>query len=101
MNRFNYWPRFKKSLEYHNLDVNAISKLVDVVRRRAGSDRAVDDTFSKLMHVLEPGSCQKSHCDYYGSGGFCGCGKNLVPSKCEDHRQYLERQNARYEKAYQ
>ena len=100
MHRFNYWPRFKTGLQYHDLDVEAIGKLVDVVRKRASGDRAVDEAFSKIMNILEPKGCQKSHCTYHGSGGFCCCGKNMVPSKCKEHREYLARRYEKWEKVY-
>ena len=101
MHSFNYGSRFKKGLEYHQLNVDAITALVNVVRKRAGSDRAVDSAFSNIMNILEPGGCQKSHCTYHGSGGFCCCGKDLVPSKCQDHREFVARQHAKFEKVYQ
>lgn len=100
MRKYNYWRRLKKACEYRGIDVNAISKLVDVVRKRASGDRHVDNTFHPIISQLEPPTCCMSHCDYHTAYGFCGCGKNLVPSQCKKHRDFLDRQYDRMQKVY-
>lgn len=100
MKNYNYWARLKKACEYRDVDVNAISKLVDVVRKRASGDREVANIFFHIITKIEPPCCQMSHCESYTAYGFCNCGFSRVPSKCKKHRDYLQRQYDRMEKVY-
>lgn len=102
MHNFNYWGRLKKVCEFRGLDVNAMSKLVDEVRRRASGDRDTANALNPLMRVLEPPQCGMSHCQHYGGAyHFCNCGKDLVPGRCKINRDFQARQTERMEKIYQ
>lgn len=101
MHNFNYWARLKKACEFRGLDVNAMSKLVDEVRRRASGDRDTAAALNPLMRVLEPPQCGMNHCQHYGGAyHFCNCGKDLVPGRCKINREFQARQTARMEKIY-
>lgn len=98
MHKFNYWRRFEKALEHRN--ITTIGQLVDCIRRRASGDREVASTFWPIIKTLEPPGCWMSHCEYHTTFGFCGCGKNLEPSKCKKNRDYIKRQCDRIQCAY-
>ena len=100
MRKYNYWNRLKKVCELRKLDVNAISKLVDAVRKRASGDRVVDKIFWGIIRELEPPGCIMSHCDQHTTYGFCNCYDELMPSRCKKHREFVQRQYDRMEKIY-
>ena len=51
-----------------------------------------------ILSTLEPTICQKTHCQHHTAYGFCNCGQGLVPGKCKDHREYMDRKAKRENK---
>lgn len=93
--------RLKTALEYRKINSRKIDihDLKNILIRRGISDRKLCDIYDKILSYLEPKGCQMFHCESYGVDGFCGCYKNLVPSKCKKHREFLKRCKKRANKA--
>ncbi len=68
------------------------------MRDRGMSDNMFHHIICKILDVLEPPNCQKSHCQYYTTSGFCNCSEGRVPGKCKEHREYLDRKAKRENK---
>lgn len=94
--------RIEKALEYRAINHEKINLYYDLHRtliRRGITDTKLCDVYNILIHYLEPKSCQMSHCEDHGVAGFCNCCKNIVPSKCKKHRDFLKRCKSRAVKA--
>lgn len=91
-----YVPRFKKALEYRGLSFP--QEIINVMGKRAKSDRELDSIINSVCEILEPPSCKKSHCPHHTSFGFCGCSLALVPGKCKLNIDYLKRKKEREDK---
>jgi hypothetical protein len=93
--------RLIKALEFREVDSKRINihELEGILIKRGITDTKLCGIYSVLLHYLEPKSCQMYHCEHYGIDGFCNCCKNLVPSKCKKHRDFLKRCKAKAVKA--
>ena len=86
--------RLEKALEYRNINHEKINLYYDLHRtliRRGITDAKLCDVYGGLIRYLEPKSCQMYHCEDHGAAGFCSCCKNLVPFKCQKHKDFLKR----------
>lgn len=88
-----YLPRFRKALEYRQLPFP--KEIIDYMGKRANSDRSLDEIILNVLEIIEPPYCQKRHCEYHTSYGFCGCSQGLVPGKCKLNLDYLKRKRDR------
>lgn len=91
-----YVPRFKKALEYRGLSFP--KDIIDVMGKRANSDRDLDGIIHSIVSILEPPYCQKTHCPHHTAFAFCGCSLSLVPGKCKLNLDYLKNKKLREEK---
>ena len=86
--------RLEKALEYRGINHKKIDLYYDLHRtliRRGITDTKLCYIYGILMHYLEPKNCQMSHCEDHRAAGFCSCCKNLVPFKCQKHKDFLKR----------
>lgn len=86
--------RLEKALEYRDINHKKINLYYDLHRtliQRGITDTKLCNVYDILLNFLEPKNCQMSHCESYGVGGFCNCCKNLVPFKCQKHKDFLKR----------
>ncbi len=91
-----YQKRFLKAVEYRGVSVP--KDLMDVIAKRASSDRQLDKILLSMLEVLEPPFCQKSHCPHHTTYGFAGCSKSIVPGKCPINLEYLGRKREKEKK---
>lgn len=84
----NYKNRLKAALEYRGLEYPL--KIIDVIGKRATSDRELDGIILSITDILEPPNCKKSHCPHFTTFAFCNCSKKLVPGKCKLNIAYLK-----------
>ena len=93
--------RLNKALEYRKINPKKINlyDLKDTLIKRGITDSRLCDIYNMMLTHLEPKGCKMYHCEYHGVDGFCNCCKNLVPSKCKKHREFLKRCKNRANKA--
>lgn len=94
-----YVKRFKKALSFRGLKFP--NDIIDVMGRRAPSDRSLDNILIDTCRILEPPGCTKSHCPHHTTYRFCYCSLEREPSKCDLHRAYRKRVKEREEKLFQ
>lgn len=94
-----YVSRFKKALAFRKLKFPR--DIIDVMGKRAKSDRSLDNILNNVIDILEPSNCTKTHCPHHTTFSFCNCSLDLVPSKCKLHRDYRKRVKEREEKQFQ
>ena len=114
MYQSDYRPRLEKAIELYRFyttplgramghkprKIKTVKDLIDAIEKRATTEKQLRDLFGSIMSLLEPPSCSKSHCEFYGgSFAWCSCRKGLVPGTCRENRAYLKRRREREEKS--
>lgn len=61
-------------------------------------DNKLSNIEYEVLAVLEPPVCRKNHCQHHTTSGFCNCREGLVPSRCKEHREYMDRKAKRENK---
>lgn len=90
-----YVSRLKIALAHRGLPYP--QQIIDYIGKRASTDRELDRIITSVLQIIEPPSCQKTHCPSHTAYGFCGCSKSLVPSKCKLNLEYLKRKRDKEE----
>lgn len=95
-----YVTRLRQAFKYRKIKFP--SEIIDLMGKRAKTDRSIDDIIHGVLKIIEPTNCQKSHCPHHTSYSFCGCSKELVPGHCSLNLAYLkgrrEREEAEFKK---
>jgi len=68
------------------------------IQDKGMSDKIFFTVICPILSVLEPPNCQKSHCQYHTTAGFCNCSENRIPGKCREHMKYMDRKAKRENK---
>lgn len=95
-----YMKRFKKALEHRKLPFPV--EIINELAKRAKSDGELDSIINRVVDILEPPSCQKTHCPKFTTYGFANCSDGLVPGRCKLNIEYLvnklRRENNKWDK---
>jgi len=86
--------RFEEALTYRGLDAKNldVNELASVLRKRGITDNKQNDIICSLLNILEPPSCDMTHCvNYGGQSSFCNCSDSKIPGRCSIYLAYKKR----------
>lgn len=89
-----FHKRFNKG-KFKPKKIRSINDLFDAIEKHQTTEKVLRRFFYHLCGMLEPPSCQKTHCQYHTAFSFCNCADGRVPGKCKEHRKYIKRCKAR------